>query len=53
MTKNDYIAIAKILKTNTDPTGKIHLGMLLNDLCQVFAADNPSFSEAKFRKACQ
>lgn len=61
MTKKDYIAIAKIIKENSDyhdpddgesNTKCITVKTLTNELSKLFAADNPHFNKDKFIKAC-
>jgi hypothetical protein len=58
MTKKDYIALAKIIKTNAKiadlRTGFTHVlvtGSFMNELCQYLKNDNPNFDEVKFREA--
>jgi len=58
MTKKDYIALAKIIKTNAKiadlSTGFTHVlitGSFMNELCQYLKNDNPNFDEVKFREA--
>ncbi len=58
MTKKDYIALAKIIKTNGKiadlSTGFTHIlitGSFMNELCQYLKNDNPNFDEVKFREA--
>lgn len=63
MTKQDYIALAKIIKENSSyavtnvydllPTRVMETNKFLDDLCQTLKADNPRFDEDKFRKACE
>jgi hypothetical protein len=68
MFKQDYIALAKIIKDNTkvirdylttvngEPkiTGIILIKRkFLDDLCQYLKSDNPRFDEETFRKACE
>lgn len=58
MTKKNYTLIAKAIKRNTAPIDKqfddlsIVGGCLIDDLCQDFKEDNPSFDEKRFKKAC-
>ena len=58
MTKKDYIALAKIIKTNAKiadlSTGFTHVlitGSFMNELCQYLKNDNHNFDEVKFREA--
>jgi len=58
MTKKDYIALAKIIKTNGTVanlkrgiTHVITTGTFMNSLCEYLKNDNPSFNEIKFREA--
>ena len=57
MTKKTYIAVAKIVKSNTIvkdskmlPT--INKTALVSELCTMFKADNSLFDRARFINAC-
>ena len=57
MTRKHYIAIAAIINADTmrDGTGKwnaVDKTDLVNDLCVFFIKDNPKFTPAAFRYAC-
>ena len=54
MTKKDFIKFAGILKHReecSEERGVLHLSPLLDDLCEMFKADNPNFDEDRFRNA--
>ena len=62
MTRKDYEAIAKIIKLSTTVSevgpfkmscDVIVVDVLVGQLCDHFALDNPAFSETKFRQAIQ
>lgn len=65
MTKKDYIALARVIKSNTVETElseeysepnryrlDLPVKQFMNDLCRLLKSDNPHFDEVKFRKAC-
>jgi hypothetical protein len=58
MTKKDYIALAKIIKSNGTManlrrgiTHVITTGTFMNSLCEYLKNDNSNFDEVKFREA--
>lgn len=64
MTKKDYIALANIIKTNTNTVTmyvastpfinqSIKYNEFMIDLCTLLKSDNPLFNEKQFRKACK
>ena len=61
MTKQDYIALAAIIKSNTmladfkymDNVEVLDKGQFVNQLCGILGNDNPRFDEVTFRSACR
>ena len=54
LSRKYYIAIAKIVKDNTNDNGStIDKEFLIDDLCYLFANDNDLFNSALFRGACR
>ena len=55
MTKKHYTAIAAILKiarANSNPNQHMMVDVILIDITDYFATDNPLFNRAKFLTAC-
>ena len=61
MTKQDYVKIAAIIKSNTmladfkymDNVEVLDKGQFVNQLCGILGNDNSRFNEVAFRSACK
>lgn len=52
MTRKDYVSTAQILAGYANLIDQFTFEDLVSDFCDMFFADNPKFSPAKFEIAC-
>lgn len=56
MSRKDYVAFARIIKTNLEishsPLERVTVKGVATDMADLFAADNPRFDRQKFLTAC-
>lgn len=52
MTRKDYVAVAEILNKSKNEISSNAFHNLVIDFSDLFFADNPNFSPAKFEMAC-
>ena len=54
MTRKDYVKFAAMLKLERETYGNIvELGLIIDSIADIFAADNPRFDRERFAKACK